>query len=1074
DKLFREHNLDEILAGKNMIEPIPAGWRAKQIDKNIMRVIKSPTGNHSIEKIESVDQAIKLSARSGRLDIEKEFGLPNTVAKALDTTFKMAIGAGVLALKDAGLPLIHYYKKTTTGGWLPEKWALPEPVASETGVIFASAFPVMESLLKEVTHYFNYKYSGRTAEQLWEVYHRIVDKLPAESDKAALRAWLQGNFSDYRPGAHRDPYTFSQNFLLKVIPIADSQFAQWVGARGPSIHVNAACASTTQAVHLAESWIRAGKCKRVVVIGADDITSEIVQEWTLPGFLASGTATTAENVSEAALPFDRRRHGLIVGAAAVAMVIEDETLTRGRGMKPLARLLLTECANSAFHVTRLDTDHVASVMEKFVAKAENIYGLKKEEMAPHTMFMSHETYTPARGGSASAEVKALKKAFGACADKVVVSNVKGFTGHSMGASLEDVIAIRALNTGIIPPIANYREPDPELAGINLSKGGRYDLKYALRFAAGFGSHMAMSLTERVWKEGESRYENQTRYQDWVKEVSGDTSAELEVVFNTLRVKDRKTAGFRTPVPVREPVGVTAASALKSVNPETQTVTRLTEPKPVSATASEPSSIIPPPSSLSENSIRAEILTMIADKTGYPKDMLELDLDMEADLGIDTVKQAELFAAIREHYAIPRKDNISLKDYPTIRHCIRFVMDETGAAVRQQDSTTVKEESPQGRVAALPDSIQPELIDLTAKPAERPAEKQSRHEHPRRHIRHVPVIIQAPVEQEVIKKLSPKRPVAIFAEDLDLARAFRAELNKHRADSYIFTMAKTKMKDAITVDFKDIPALEKALVGFAAAHPDTQGIVYLPGCMVKSLSLETAATEDLKRYALPLFLAAKHLGAGLAKADPGHTTFLAVVTTLDGGFGYKTRDAYDPIYGAIYGPTLCLRKEFERSAVKLLDFEPSSSNQTIVQKTFYEILYSDKRLAIGYADGKRWTLVGKPQTLDTSRQTTPLEGKTVLITGGGRGLGALFSRMLAEQHRPNLALLDIIDLNDKAKRLTAMSPEELKAYKTGELWAGIKAAAEKPTPAMLEREFTKLKDAAYMHNNQEAIRALGGK
>ena len=58
-------------------------------------------------------------------------------------------------------------------------------------------------------------------------------------------------------------------------------------------------------------------------------------------------------------------------------------------------------------------------------------------------------------------------------------------------------------------------------------------------------------------------------------------------------------------------------------------------------------------------------------------------------------------------------------------------------------------------------------------------------------------------------------------------------------------------------------------------------------------------------------------------------------------------------GAIHGPTLCLRKELETSAVKLLDFEPSSSNQVIVQKTFYEILYSDKRLAIGYADGKRW-------------------------------------------------------------------------------------------------------------------------
>ncbi|MCX5784675.1 MAG: phosphopantetheine-binding protein, partial [Elusimicrobia bacterium] len=68
---------------------------------------------------------------------------------------------------------------------------------------------------------------------------------------------------------------------------------------------------------------------------------------------------------------------------------------------------------------------------------------------------------------------------------------------------------------------------------------------------------------------------------------------------------------------------------------------------------------------SEDAVRTEILNMITEKTGYPKDMLELDLDMEADLGIDTVKQAELFAAIREHYSIPRRDNVALKDYPTI-------------------------------------------------------------------------------------------------------------------------------------------------------------------------------------------------------------------------------------------------------------------------------------------------------------------------------------------------------------------------------------------------------------------------
>ena len=383
------------------------------------------------------------------------------------------------------------------------------------------------------------------------------------------------------------------------------------------------------------------------------------------------------------------------------------------------------------------------------------------------------------------------------------------------------------------------------------------------------------------------------------------------------------------------------------------------------------------------------------------------------------------------------------------------------------------------VPAAVKAEQPELLDLNAaaKPQEAPVEKPAAAPapvHPKRHIRYVPTIIEAPVEQEVIKKLAPKHPVAIFAEDLDLAKAFRAELNKHRADSYIITPARTKIKDSITVDFRDIPAMEKMLQDFAAAHPDTQGIVYLPGCMVKSLSPETAALDDLKRYALPLFMAAKYLGPCMQKTGEGFTSFMAVVTTLDGGFGYKTKDAYDPIYGAIHGPTLCLRKELDKSAVKLLDFEPSSSNQAIVQKTFYEILYSDKRLEIGYADGKRWTLVGKPQNLDKSRRTTELEGKTVMITGGGRGLGALFARMLVEQHKTNIVILDMIELTEKAKRLNTMSEAELKAYKMGELWNELKAGPEKPTPALLEKEFTKLKNAADAYNNLEVMRAKGVK
>ncbi len=62
-----------------------------------------------------------------------------------------------------------------------------------------------------------------------------------------------------------------------------------------------------------------------------------------------------------------------------------------------------------------------------------------------------------------------------------------------------------------------------------------------------------------------------------------------------------------------------------------------------------------------------MLEIVAAQTGYPPDMLDLDLDLEADLGIDTVKQAETFAAVREAYEIPREENLKLRDFPTLAH-----------------------------------------------------------------------------------------------------------------------------------------------------------------------------------------------------------------------------------------------------------------------------------------------------------------------------------------------------------------------------------------------------------------------
>ncbi len=676
DKIFREGILDEILSGRNMIEPVSAETQQKQIDKHVEFVIKSPDGNHRIERLTSASQAIKLSAKGGAFDLEKEFGLPAKWVRSMDRSFQLAVAAGILALKDAGIPLVLYYKPTSTGGYLPDRWGLPADMIDETGVIFTSAFPVANSLMGDLTKRVTGLLNNKTAKEVRAFCDKFISQIADPALKAEIEAWYQQNFKE----KEIEPAAFTSEFILKTIIIAHCHFCQWIRARGPAMAMSSACASTAQAVSIAQDWIRLGRCKRVIVIGADDITNDNVSEWILTAFLASGAATTEGDVTKAALPFDRRRNGMIVGMGAVSLVVEEESEVAKRGMKPLAKLLATEIANSGFHVTRIDVNHVAKVMDRLVTTAEKEHGLNRADIAKQLVFISHETYTPARGGSASAEAYALKSTFGENVSNVIVSNTKGFTGHSMGAGLEDVIAVRCLSTGLVPPIANFKEADPELAGITLSKGGHYNFKYALRLAAGFGSQLGMTLLEKAWQEGEPRISDVTAHNAWLKQISGQETPVLEVVQNTLRVKDNYQHGVK-PALVMEG----SQAFVDKVN----TVHAHTAVQPAPAPAVTPAPAAQPAPApktvaLDENSVTKEIINMVAEKTGYPEDMLDLDLDMEADLGIDTVKQAELFAAMREHYQIgASQEGIQLKDYPTIRHCIKYVLTNANGATAAQ-------------------------------------------------------------------------------------------------------------------------------------------------------------------------------------------------------------------------------------------------------------------------------------------------------------------------------------------------------------------------------------------------------
>ena len=351
---------------------------------------------------------------------------------------------------------------------------------------------------------------------------------------------------------------------------------------------------------------------------------------------------------------------------------------------------------------------------------------------PDTVFFSHETYTPARGGSAQAEVKALRETFGQSADALVIANTKGFTGHPMGVGIEDASMFYGLLTGRIPPIANHKEVDPELGNLNLSKGGDYpNLKYGMRFAAGFGSQIGLSLVRKYEYTGDRI--DKAKLLAWNQSQAGTSNLELRVLKNKLvayvdgennlhgGIQGEEYATASTQSVSSAPV----VAAPVVVKQEPAPVIEQPNPKPVAAPT-------PAPVSVPAGDTTQIVIEVVVNHTGYPADFVELDQDLEGELGIDTVKQAEIMADIRAKFGLPVDEDFILSDYPTLNHMIAYIHKMQGGeapvavaapveAVEPTPPVEAPVQTPVAEVATPPvqtsgdvSEIQPKLIAVVVK------------------------------------------------------------------------------------------------------------------------------------------------------------------------------------------------------------------------------------------------------------------------------------------------------------------------------------------------------------------------
>lgn len=259
--------------------------------------------------------------------------------------------------------------------------------------------------------------------------------------------------------------------------------------RGSAMPAVTACASGSNAIGEAMRLIRHGYADAVITGGAE---AAIVPS-AVAGFVNMQALSTSENPEEAALPFDRRRGGFVIGEGAAAFVLEEYEHAKARGAKIYGEV----CG----YGTTCDAHHITAPHPEARGGAQAMMDAMKEAGYTETDMVyinAHGTGTPMND---VIETKAIKKALGEeNAKKAFVSSTKSMTGHMLGAAgaVEALACLLALGEGVIPPTINLKEQDAQ-CDLNCvpNTAVNADITLALSNSLGFGGHNACLAFRKV-------------------------------------------------------------------------------------------------------------------------------------------------------------------------------------------------------------------------------------------------------------------------------------------------------------------------------------------------------------------------------------------------------------------------------------------------------------------------------------------------------------------------------------------------------------------------------------------------
>jgi 3-oxoacyl-[acyl-carrier-protein] synthase II len=276
---------------------------------------------------------------------------------------------------------------------------------------------------------------------------------------------------------------------MLIINIASGMVSIRFGLKGPNSSCVTACATGNHAIGDAMRIIQYGKADVMVAGGSEAAITPLG----FGGFCSMKALSTRNDAPEkASRPFDKDRDGFVMGEGAGVVILESLEHAQARGARIYAELVGYGMTGDAHHITQPAPEGEGA--QRAMKVALDDAGLPLESVE---YINAHGTSTHFNDLN---ETIAIRKVFGAHADKLVVSSTKSMVGHLLGAAggVETIATALALYHGVIPPTINLDQPGEQCdLDYCAHEARKKEFEIGMTNSFGFGGHNAVLVLKKI-------------------------------------------------------------------------------------------------------------------------------------------------------------------------------------------------------------------------------------------------------------------------------------------------------------------------------------------------------------------------------------------------------------------------------------------------------------------------------------------------------------------------------------------------------------------------------------------------